>query len=132
LAGGGVRLPYAPGIAWQTQGYHGHSNWQGRDYKAGCGQGLYAPLTGVVTAKGFDGFVGPYGRNNSYIKFDDGQGMEVLLLHGEYSARVGEQVFAGHTRIGTEASVGNSSGCHTHFTLRVGGQAVDPAKYLED
>ena len=32
--------------------------------------------------------------------------------------------------IGREASVGNSSGCHTHFVLRVDGTAVDPADYL--
>lgn len=128
-----VSLPYAPGQPYhQSQGWHGEGNWEGRDYSAGCGVKLYAPLTGTATAVGFDGFIGKYGRNNSFIIFNDGRGREVVLLHGEYEIEPGTAVVAGVTEIGREASVGNSSGCHTHFTLRVNGTAVDPAKYLED
>lgn len=128
-----VSLPYTPDATYhQSQGWHGTDNWAGRDYSAGCGQPLVAPMTGVVTAVGFDGFTGPHGSNNSYMTIADGRGREVLLLHGAYEVKAGTAVYGGLTPIGREASIGNSSGCHTHFVLRINGTAVDPVDYLKE
>jgi murein DD-endopeptidase MepM/ murein hydrolase activator NlpD len=126
----GVNLPYA--LPHREIGsLHGlGTSWEGRDYSAGCGAALLAPITGQVVARGTDSYCGPHGCNNSYLTIR-GDGVEVLMMHGDYSVGVGQPVIAGLTRVGSEASNGNSSECHTHFTLRVGGQAVDPAKYLE-
>lgn len=128
-----VSLPYAPDAYYsETQHMHGSGAWRGRDYSAACGTPLYAPMNGVVIANGFDFFSGPWGSNNSYLIISDGNGREVLLLHGEYTVTPGTAVRRGVTQIGREASIGNSSGCHTHFTLRVNGTAVDPSEYIKE
>lgn len=112
-------LPYGPGVTpVLTDDNPNPLPFKGQDWATPCGTPLYAPISGVVSAVGFDGYQGRFGSNNSYIIFDDGAGTEVILLHGRYIASVGQPVQRGQTLIGYEASVGNSTGCHTDYSIR--------------
>jgi hypothetical protein len=112
-------LPYGPDVTPRlTDDNPNPVPFKGQDWATPCGTPLYAPITGVVTAVGFDGYQGRYGSNNSYIIFDDGAGTEVILLHGRYIAQVGQPDQRGQTLIGYEASIGNSTGCHTDYSIR--------------
>lgn len=90
--------------------------FKGVDYTTGCGSPIPSPATGTVTAVGFDGYIGEYGSNNSYLIVNDGQ-REIILMHGHYTAVVGQSVIIGQI-IGREASIGNSTGCHTDISIR--------------
>lgn len=112
-------LPYGPGVTpVLTDNNPNPIPFKGQDWAAPCGTPLYAPISGVVSAVGFDGYQGRFGSNNSYIIIDDGAGTEVILLHGRYIASVGQPVQRGQTLIGYEASIGNSTGCHTDYSIR--------------
>ncbi len=112
-------LPYGPDVTPRlTDDNPNPQPFKGQDWATPCGTPLYAPVTGVVTAVGFDGYVGRYGSNNSYIIVNDGAGTEVILIHGRYVAQVGQVVERGRTLIGYEASIGNSTGCHTDYSIR--------------
>jgi murein DD-endopeptidase MepM/ murein hydrolase activator NlpD len=94
--------------------------WEGLDASAGCGAPLYAPLSGIVTYNGADGYVGPYGGPSSLLTIMSDGGTAVSLLHGRYVTAVGQRVQAGETLIGFEAAVGNATGCHTHLVVGAG------------
>lgn len=112
-------LPYGPGVTpVLTDDNPNPIPFKGQDWATPCGTPLYAPISGVVTTVGFDGYQGRFGSNNSYIIFDDGAGTEVILLHGRYVATAGQSVERGRTLIGYEASIGNSTGCHTDYSVR--------------
>lgn len=120
---------YGRGGYQLVSGWHGLGGWKGYDFVslAGCGATVYAPINGVVTYNGRDGYIGPHdvkGEQNTMLSIDAGNGFEVVLLHGHYTAEVGQVVRAGRTVIGKEASYGNSTGCHTHLVKRVNGSAV--------
>lgn len=126
-----VVLPYRIEFS-QTQGMHG-GGLPGRDYAVECGTPIYAPINGEIAALGLDGFVGPHGSNNSFVKIDgigNHAGIQIIMLHGEYNVSVGDKLIQGVTNIGREASVGNSTGCHTHFTMRLNGVFVDPDEFI--
>lgn len=97
-------------------GWHGlEYNLPARDYVAGCGSEVLAPIDGLVLANAFDNACGIYGCYNSYLTIA-GDRLKVWLLHGHWTPQPGDHVQAGQV-VGTEASLGNSSGCHTHFTI---------------
>lgn len=97
----------------QTQGYHGYyKGYYGYDYTTECGDTLYSPLPGrgVVTYNGRDGTE----WKNTMLRVEGDAG-EVVLLHGNYSeVGIGDIVIGGKTVIGKNASIGNSTGCHSH------------------
>ncbi len=129
---GGVGEIYPQGYT-VTQGYlHGLAGWEGVDLKAGCGASIYAPFDGVVTYNGNDGYVGFHsgGEENTMITIV-GEGKEITLLHGRYSAAVGEMVGYGDV-IGQEASIGDSTGCHSHVVLKVNGRLVNYLSYASE
>ena len=113
---GVAQLLYRGSTHRLTQGYHGiYDGYYGYDYSGGCGAALYSPLPGrgVVTYNA----VGD-GLGNTMIRITGDAG-EVVLLHGDYSyVDVGDIVHGGSTRIGTEASIGNSTGCHSHIVWK--------------
>ncbi|MEI2420981.1 peptidoglycan DD-metalloendopeptidase family protein, partial [Arthrospira platensis SPKY2] len=90
--------------------------YKGVDYVLGCQSPIYAPVDGVITGRGHDGFVGPYGANNSFLILRAAD-FDVIFLHGRYSAAVGQPVHRGDL-LGYEASIGNSTGCHTDISIR--------------
>lgn len=124
----GAHMPYGPDTPFKmTQGLHA-GPW-GRDYAAACGSPLYAPFTGYVDSIGFDGYIGPYGSNNSFVWFNNGNGTRVMYMHGRYLVERDQRVTKGQL-IGYEDSIGNSTGCHTHLAVEVNGQPLDPAIYF--
>lgn len=109
----------------RTQGWHGVSSIAGYDFvsPAKCGANLYAPMSGTVTMNGLEGVTagGVYYVNTILIITNSSE--SVVLYHGNYSIPVGTKVTAGATLIGTEASNGWSTGCHTHLSYRINGVA---------
>lgn len=123
-----IALPYRDDFRLIANGYHGDGAWPGRDYAAACGASLYAPISGTVEQVGFDAYTGPYGSANSFVLFAN-ENTAVMMMHGEYLVHQGQAVRAGEL-IGHEASIGNSSECHTHLAIRVRGELVDPISIL--
>lgn len=122
-----VQLPYVVGErVTMTQGWHGLAGWEGVDYSAGCGAVLVAPIAGEVVYNGRDGYIGPHSQNgeqSSMLVIRNGR-LAVTLFHGEYSrVQVGQWVRQGQV-VGFEDKIGNATGCHTHLTVQVDGQAV--------
>ena len=86
---------------------------------------LFSPITGEVIAKGEnDGF------GNTYICIQNSR-WEVCMLHGIYNINLGDWVVIGQ-RLGEEASIGNSTGPHTHLSLydRTTASWIDPRTAL--
>ena len=91
--------------------------WKGIDYTLGCNAPVVAPISGRAVGIGFDDFVGSFGSNNSYLILEAGNGDQLIFLHGRYTVVAGDRISRGQV-IGREASVGNSTGCHTDLSLR--------------
>ena len=123
-----IALPYRGDYRLIDNGLHGDGDWSGRDYAAACGAPLYAPISGTVERVGFDAYTGPHGSANSFVFFAN-ENTTVMLMHGDYLVHQGQAVRAGEL-IGHEASIGNSSECHTHLAIRVRGELVDPISIL--
>lgn len=124
-----VILPYPANVSpiLVDNGFHGAGEWPGRDWITPCGTPLYAPISGTITRKGVDSYVGPHGANNSYLGIENkALGLEVVMMHGDYSAEVGQEVVQGYTVVGVERSRGNSTDCHTHLAIKKNGQIIDP------
>lgn len=115
-----LAMVYKPGTYDVTQGLHGQSYGHcAIDVSAGLGSPVYSPINGTVTQKYVDGY------NNPVIRIENSK-FEVELLHGIWTVDKGQKVVISQ-KIGTEASIGNSTGPHTHFhALQKGRQCVDP------
>lgn len=121
----------APTTPTQPQ-LHGLAGWQGVDIQAGCGAKLLNPLPTptTVTYNGLDGYVGPYanGQENTMLTLVSGE-YELTLLHGRYLPAVGDKLQKGEP-IGFEASIGNSTGCHSHVIFKRDGVILNYLDYL--
>ena len=98
----------------------------GIDLAPGCYQPIYAARTGVV------GQAGPAAGFGNWIVLDHGSGLTTVYGHmyaDGVLVRPGQNVTAGEI-IARVGSAGDSTGCHLHFEIRSGGQAIDPAQYL--
>jgi murein DD-endopeptidase MepM/ murein hydrolase activator NlpD len=96
----------------------------GTDFGAACGTPVRAAAEGVVRevgrAKG-------YGNR---VTIRHASGLETLYGHlSRIDVRPGQKVSTS-TTIGRVGSTGLSTGCHLHFGVHAGGQAVDPMSYL--
>jgi len=99
---------------------------EGIDILAPGGTGVRAAGYGVVLYAG-DGM---HGYGNAII-LDHGDGVTTLYGHlRRFRVRSGDAVAAGNV-IGTVGDTGNATTTHLHFELRLGGEGVDPRKYLE-
>lgn len=99
----------------------------GVDIGASCGKPIYASNSGTVI------FSGPNGGYGNYIQVA-GSGATTAyahILNGGLLVGRGQQVSAGDliARVGT---TGNSTGCHSHFEVRLNGATTDPVSYLRD
>ncbi|MFV0286040.1 MAG: M23 family metallopeptidase [Demequina sp.] len=98
----------------------------GTDYSAGsCGEAIYAAHDGTVTFAGMSGSLG-------MVSIDHGDGVRTRYLHMTRDGifvDVGDTVAAGQ-QIAVSGSTGNSTGCHLHFEVWVGGEAIDPVPFL--
>lgn len=110
-----VSLLYIGSDPEMSKGWHPSAGLpDAQDWTAGCRKPLSSPVPGVatVTHNGDDGL----GIGNTMITIE-GPGGKITLLHGDYSAPVGSTVVGGVTRIGAEASNGESTDCHSHVIL---------------
>ena len=91
---------------------------------AGHGQPIKAARSGtVILAATWGG----YGRT---IVIDHGGGVSTLYAHqASLNVSYGDTVEAGEV-IGKVGTSGLSTGPHLHFEVRLGGDPVDPAPYL--
>jgi murein DD-endopeptidase MepM/ murein hydrolase activator NlpD len=96
----------------------------GVDMSGGSGQAIVSASSGTVI------FVGVKGGYGNTIMVDHGGGLVTLYAHqSEFAVSAGQSVKRGQT-IGYVGSTGVSTGPHLHFEVRIGGNPVDPAKYL--
>jgi murein DD-endopeptidase MepM/ murein hydrolase activator NlpD len=96
----------------------------GVDMSGGSGQAIVSASSGTVI------FVGVKGGYGNTIMIDHGGGLVTLYAHqSKYAVSAGQSVKRGQT-IGYVGSTGVSTGPHLHFEVRIGGNPVDPAKYL--
>ena len=130
-----IRPPYDEYIL--TQGPHGQSyGHYAIDLTAGNGAPVLSPINGQVTAH----FVDQYGNTTIIIENETWQ---VLMLHGNYTASVGDQVSIGQ-QVGSESNNGytvdwqgrscrgRDCGYHTHLNVydkRIGAN-VNPLEVM--
>ena len=96
----------------------------GLDLRAKTGTTVYAAKSGKVI---FVGRYGGYGRL-VIIKHDDGYTTRYGHL-SRIKVNNGQKVKT-NTVIGLSGNTGRSTGPHLHFEVRLKGQTIDPAKYL--
>jgi len=123
-----------PAIITDYYGYRIHPIWgtwlfhSGLDLGASCGTPIKAMADGRVTDE-------YYGGGYGYRQFIDygwvnGRYMSSSYNHmSGYAVPVGTWVSQGQT-VGYIGTTGNSTGCHLHLELYVGGSVVDPLGYL--
>ncbi|KAB1660376.1 M23 family metallopeptidase [Pseudoclavibacter chungangensis] len=91
-----------------------------------CGTELQAITSGTVT------FAGPQGGYGNHVELALDDGTVVSYSHLEpngIGVSVGQRLNAGD-RIGSAGTTGNSTGCHLHFEVKIGGSFVDPVPWL--
>lgn len=104
---------------------HGTGFHRGVDIRARYGTPVTAAAGGEVV---YSGAMGGYG---SMVVVDHGNDVKTLYAHlSAIYAREGRRVRRGDV-IGAVGTSGRSSGPHLHYEVRVGGEAIDPACYLQ-
>ena len=118
---GGISSGFGPRI----HPIHGYSLMHsGVDMNGGMGQPIVAGEAGTVI---FAAVKGGYGNT---LMIDHGGGMVTLYAHqSKFAVSAGQSVSRGQV-IGYVGSTGVSTGPHLHFEVRIGGNPVNPAKYL--
>ncbi|AUI51274.1 Murein DD-endopeptidase MepM and murein hydrolase activator NlpD, contain LysM domain [Arthrobacter crystallopoietes] len=97
----------------------------GSDYALACGTDVKAAAAGKVV-EASSSAVG-YGNR---IVIEHADGMKTTYNHLQsIGISQGQKVSAGDS-IADLGTTGNSTGCHLHFEVVVGGEEVDPAKFL--
>ncbi|RNE59340.1 M23 family metallopeptidase [Cryobacterium tepidiphilum] len=96
----------------------------GTDIAAGCGQPVSAATSGTVV---YAGWLGTYGN---WVLIEHGDGVQTGYAHNStILVEEGEHVSAGET-IALVGTTGASSGCHSHFEVRVNGARIDPQPFM--
>ncbi len=116
-------------FGWRRQPFYSFHN--GIDFANKAGTGIYAARYGRVFE---GGWCSGYGW---CVKIDHGNGVQSVYGHmlKKPAVRPGDVVdmgdFIGLMGSSYDAAGGGySTGVHLHFTIKVGGKAVDPMKYL--
>ncbi len=103
----------------------GHRMHEGQDFAGSYGSAILATADGVVTYAGWEN---GYGR---LIKVQHAFGIETRYGHlSNIRVNVGERVSRGE-RIGDMGNTGRSTGTHLHYEIRIGGNAINPMKYIK-
>ena len=99
---------------------------KGIDLTAPRGYGIFAAMDGHVVSVGRDRKLG------FFVKIDHGDGLETLYGHNSVNlVKIGDFVQRGQI-IAKVGSTGSSTGPHVHFEVRINGNAVNPAPWLND
>jgi murein DD-endopeptidase MepM/ murein hydrolase activator NlpD len=97
---------------------------KGVDISATSGTPIVAPADGIVT---FAGRESEYGR---LVTIDHGNGFSTAYGHlQEILIQAGEKIKKGQP-LGTVGTSGNTTGPHLHYEVRIQGNPVDPARYM--
>ncbi|MEN0062711.1 MAG: M23 family metallopeptidase [Myxococcota bacterium] len=95
----------------------------GVDMSVAIGTPVVAAQSGRVT------LVGNSNTSGKYVVLDHGHGVRTSYLHlDSHEVKWGTNVEAGQL-IATSGNSGMSTGPHLHFVVRVGGRAIDPARF---
>lgn len=96
----------------------------GLDMAAPAGSDILAAYDGSVVAASYNSSMG------NYIMIDHGDSVYTIYMHASaLHVSEGAEVSKGQ-KIAAIGSTGRSTGNHLHFSVRVGGQYVNPWKYL--
>lgn len=113
------------GTVTSNYGYRRSGNHHGIDIAADTGATIKTAAPGVVS---YAGWLEVYGYT---VIVDHADGRQTLYAHAsQLLVSRGEQVRRGQfiARVGT---TGRTTGPHLHFEVRVGGETVNPAWYLD-
>ena len=114
-------------FGWRLHPIYG--TWRlhaGTDIGAGCNTPIYAAAGGTVV------YAGPNGGYGNFVLIDHGSGIQSAyghIVNGGILVGVGQSVGPG-TNIARVGSTGDSTGCHLHFEIRVGGTAIDAQGFM--
>jgi murein DD-endopeptidase MepM/ murein hydrolase activator NlpD len=124
-----VNGPITSPYGWRIHPiYHYWGLHDGDDFGAPCGAPLYAVANGTVMSEYYSSVWG----NRLYINLGliNGKNVTVIYNHlSAYRSHVGQHVTRGQV-VGLVGTTGWSTGCHTHFTVMVNGQAVNPTPWF--
>ncbi|KQR20387.1 hypothetical protein ASF79_12750 [Agreia sp. Leaf335] len=97
------------------------------NYNSGtCGAPVYAAAAGEVSYAGYNGGYG------NFVEISHGGGVSTGYGHNtSLNVGSGQYVAAGEI-IAFAGTTGNSTGCHVHFEVRIGGGATDPRPWMAD
>lgn len=130
LAGSGRLFRPVPGAIGSPFGMRRHPIFHdlrlhaGVDLRASCGTPIRAADNGRVIHVGYDASGG------HRLVLAHAGGLTTHYLHAQrYRVRLGQRVARGAV-VGWVGSTGWSTACHLHFTVKVNGQLVDPARWL--
>jgi len=95
----------------------------GVDLKAAYGSSVVATAPGTVVKAGWDG---AYGRS---VEIAHDNGISTVYAHmRKITVKFGQRVAKGDI-VGLLGSTGRSTGPHLHYETRIGGRAIDPARF---
>jgi murein DD-endopeptidase MepM/ murein hydrolase activator NlpD len=98
---------------------------KGLDLAVPAGTPVEAPADGVVEKASW------FGSYGNFIEIAHGGNMETRYGHlSAYNVVEGQHVHKGDV-IGYVGTTGRSTGPHLHYEVRIGGEAVDPAPYMQ-
>ncbi len=100
----------------------------GTDIGAGCGATIYAAAGGTVE------YAGPNGGYGNFLLIDHGGGVETAYGHIGWDGMlvsIGQSVAPGQP-VAYVGTTGNSTGCHLHLEVRIGGEAIDAVPFFSD
>lgn len=116
-------------FGWRISPTAGASSYhQGTDIGAGCGQPLYAASSGTVVYAGWNGGYG------NFVMIDHGSGVTTSYAHirdGGILVSYGQYVDVA-TNIAQVGTTGTSTGCHSHFEVRINGTATDAEVFMRN
>jgi murein DD-endopeptidase MepM/ murein hydrolase activator NlpD len=122
-AGGHISSPFGFRINPFTHSYAFHA---GTDLGANCNSPIFAAHGGTVLYAGWNGGYG------NFILIDNGNGVTTgygHIVNGGIHVSIGEAVGPGQP-IALVGSTGHSTGCHLHYEVREGGNAIDAVPFM--
>lgn len=108
--------------------YHYYGLHDGTDFRAGCGQPLWAAAGGTVMTE----YYSPVWGNRLYLNVGQVNGNNITVVYNHLSGyRVGRGAHVGRGDVvGYAGTTGWSTACHLHFTVLVNGVPKDPANWF--
>jgi len=116
-------------FGWRRHPIYGY--WglhDGVDFAAPCGEPMHAGAGGTVISEYYSSVWG----NRLYLDVGRVNGKSMVLIYNHasaYKAHTGDHVGRGDV-VAYAGTTGWSTGCHLHFTVMLGGKAVDPMQFF--